>query len=109
MNSGKTFAQTYGDGNEPVSVFFAPGRVNLIGEHTDYNGGYVLPCSLQYGTFLLARKINKQVIKFRSLNFVRTAEVCIKDDVSRVGNEWMNYPLGIIKEFQLQRTRSPRT
>ena len=50
------------------AVYFAPGRVNLIGEHTDYNGGSVFPCALSFGTYLLLRKNNEKAVNFRSLN-----------------------------------------
>ena len=49
------FAQVFGD-NNGTEVYFAPGRVNLIGEHTDYNGGHVFPCALTLGTYVVARK-----------------------------------------------------
>ena len=51
----KKFAEVFGD-TEGVSVYFAPGRVNMIGEHTDYNGGHVFPCALTIGTYAAARK-----------------------------------------------------
>ena len=51
-----------------TDIFFAPGRVNLIGEHTDYNGGFVFPCALSFGTYLLISPNNDQQINFRSLN-----------------------------------------
>ena len=53
----KKFEEAFGDSNGTV-VFFAPGRVNLIGEHTDYNGGHVFPCALSIGTYAAARKRN---------------------------------------------------
>ena len=49
------FCQVFGEGDEP-QIYFAPGRVNLIGEHTDYNGGHVFPCALTIGTYFLVRK-----------------------------------------------------
>ena len=51
-----------------TDIFFSPGRVNLIGEHTDYNGGFVFPCALSFGTYLLLSPNNEQKINFRSLN-----------------------------------------
>ena len=54
---------------KPASdIFFSPGRVNLIGEHTDYNGGFVFPCALSFGTYLLIAPNNEQKVNFRSLN-----------------------------------------
>jgi galactokinase len=93
------FIEINGGTEHDIQVFFAPGRVNLIGEHTDYNGGYVLPYSLQYGTYLLVRPIKDPKVKFKSMNFPITAEVCQKREILPFGNEWINYPLGVIKEF----------
>ncbi|MCD4729732.1 MAG: hypothetical protein K8R74_03965, partial [Bacteroidales bacterium] len=80
------FIKINGGDAEDIQVFFAPGRVNLIGEHTDYNGGYVLPCSLQYGTYLLVRPTVETQLNFRSLNFSMTAEVCQKREILPFGN-----------------------
>ena len=62
------FAKLYGD-SEGVRVFFAPGRVNLIGEHTDYNGGHVFPCAIPLGTYAAIRKREDSKIRFFSLNY----------------------------------------
>ena len=62
------FLEIYGDG-DGVSVYFAPGRVNLIGEHTDYNGGHVFPCALTVGTYAVARRRADQELRFYSLNY----------------------------------------
>lgn len=94
------FVKKYGGDESDIFVFFAPGRVNLIGGHTDYNGGYVLPFSLQYGTYLLLRKLDEPMVKFKSVNFPLSAEVCMKNDLFPIGNEWINYPLGVLKEFK---------
>lgn len=93
------FIEYYGDNGEEIHVFFAPGRVNLIGEHTDYNGGYVLPCSLHFGTYLLIRLTNDNLVRLRSMNFPFSAEIDITNEIIPIGQEWVNYPLGIIKEF----------
>ncbi|MBN2175566.1 MAG: galactokinase [Bacteroidales bacterium] len=103
----KEFIEKYGGDPDEIQVFFAPGRVNLIGEHTDYNNGFVLPCSLTYGTWLLARTTVEPKVRFKSMNFPKTAEICLNKEISRIGNEWINYPLGVIAEFfknQLQVT-----
>lgn len=101
------FINLYGGSKEDIAVFFAPGRVNLIGEHTDYNGGFVLPCSLHYGTFLLMRKVNYPKIRFRSKNIPATAEVECAKPVNPIGNSWVNYPLGVINEYQKSGFRIP--
>jgi len=96
----REFEKTYGYSADDIQVYFAPGRVNLIGEHTDYNGGYVLPCSLQFGTYLLVRLLNAPMVRFKSMNFPTTAQVCVQIGVNKIGKTWINYPLGVIKEFQ---------
>ena len=64
------FRELFGDA-EGVNVYFAPGRVNLIGEHTDYNGGHVFPCALTIGTYVAARKRADRKLTFYSMNFDR--------------------------------------
>ena len=64
----KKFTEVFGDA-EGVKVYFAPGRVNLIGEHTDYNGGHVFPCALTIGTYGVARKREDNKLRFYSMNF----------------------------------------
>ena len=62
------FTQMYGEGGD-IRGYFAPGRVNLIGEHTDYNGGHVFPCALTLGTYGLVRKREDNILRFYSANF----------------------------------------
>ena len=62
------FEEMFGDA-EGVNVYFAPGRVNLIGEHTDYNGGHVFPCALTIGTYAAVRKRKDSKLFFYSVNF----------------------------------------
>ncbi len=93
------FRGIYGQNSSEPEVFFAPGRVNLIGEHTDYNGGFVLPCALTYGTYLLVRRNNKKIIRMASQNFDYSAEIPLETiEVKRPG-KWYNYPLGVINQL----------
>lgn len=91
-----TFDDLYGKSENEIHTFFAPGRVNLIGEHTDYNNGYVLPCAISYGTFLLARKTKDKNIRFASTNFEYKTDLTFDKLSDKVGEEWVNYPLGVI-------------
>jgi galactokinase len=92
------FGQLYGDGGERFG-FFAPGRVNLIGEHTDYNGGYVFPCALSFGTHGLFRPRGDRLMKFASMNSELTAEVNAGNLVYDPAHGWANYLKGVIAEF----------
>ncbi|MFO7658786.1 MAG: galactokinase [Bacteroidales bacterium] len=93
------FIKLYGKGENNPSVYFAPGRVNLIGEHTDYNGGYVFPCALSFGTYLVVRKTDDDLIKFASSNFSFKASINITNIAIKQGSHWINYPLGVMNEF----------
>jgi len=89
----------FGKSSIKTRVFFSPGRVNLIGEHTDYNGGYVFPCALDFGTHLAIRKNNLGVFRFATTNFEDKGEVKVSNKLSKVGSHWFNYPLGVIDQF----------
>ncbi|MBE6421619.1 MAG: galactokinase [Elusimicrobium sp.] len=82
--------------------FFAPGRVNLIGEHTDYNGGHVFPCALSFGTHCVFCKRDDKKIHLHSLNFPEKG--IIETDLDNISyskeQDWANYPLGVIKTLQ---------
>lgn len=93
----KAFEATYGKPAE--AVYFSPGRVNLIGEHTDYNGGAVFPCALSFGTNLLIAKNDKQVMNFKSLNQPEIVTLTFDQLTTRLENSWVNYPLGVIAQF----------
>lgn len=83
---------------EPVHIFFCPGRVNLIGEHIDYNGGQVMPCAVSLGTWLAVSKNTDKKIRFQCLNFPETAELHLQQSYTKTGGQWFNYPLGVINE-----------
>ena len=93
------FNAIYGSSSEKIRIYFAPGRVNLIGEHVDYNGGFVFPCALSLGTYVLARKADNDSISFTSENFDFRASVSRQDWQKKHGNHWINYPLGVIDQF----------
>lgn len=78
-------------------VFFAPGRVNLIGEHTDYNGGCVFPCALSFGVWLLMAPNQDNVLRFQSLNMPRVYEIPIDNITPQPDRAWCNYALGCIE------------
>ena len=86
-------------GTEAASAFFAPGRVNLIGEHTDYNGGHVFPCALTIGTYAAAGKNQKKVLRLYSMNFEKLGviEVPVENLVYDKKDNWANYPKGVIR------------
>jgi len=94
------YFQYYGNDDDKLILCFAPGRVNLIGEHTDYNGGFVLPCALQFGTYLLIRKIEEPVIRLASINVEFQTEIPVSDIAAKVENLWINYPLGVFDQFR---------
>ncbi|AQX55822.1 galactokinase [Priestia flexa] len=86
---------------ENVRCFFAPGRVNLIGEHTDYNGGHVFPCALSIGTYAVVHKRNDQKVRMYSANFEDKGVIEYKLDelVFEEEHDWANYPKGVISTF----------
>jgi galactokinase len=96
----ETYSSLYGTGTEDPSIFFSPGRVNLIGEHTDYNGGYVFPCALSFGTYLLARKNGERLVRFATTNFDHRGTVDLDKPFQKDGNAWINYPVGVISELR---------
>ncbi|QHW30831.1 galactokinase [Paenibacillus rhizovicinus] len=94
------FLNVYGESSERLSIFHAPGRVNLIGEHTDYNGGYVFPAALTFGTTLLIRKRGDNQLGLASTNFAEHKHLPIAPIVYDEADDWMNYPKGIVRELQ---------
>ena len=93
------FFRLYGDRDKEPVLFYSPGRVNLIGEHTDYNGGYVFPCALDFGTTLLVRKTGRQVMRMNSLNFPGEVLIPVALNYLPVPKSWTNYPIGVVNEF----------
>ena len=91
------FESAYGKAAD--AVYFSPGRVNLIGEHTDYNGGSVFPCALSFGTYLLLAKNDKKVLNFKSLNQPELISLGFDQLTTRLEKSWANYPLGVIAQF----------
>lgn len=98
-NLKQQFHQVYPETGGSLLVAFAPGRVNLIGEHTDYNGGYVLPCAINLGTFLVVRTNTLNRLRFSSANFDEKAEIAIEHVRQKSHVTWVNYPLGVINEL----------
>ncbi|HTG71261.1 MAG TPA: galactokinase [Candidatus Udaeobacter sp.] len=94
------FIQQYGGEAGDIAVFHAPGRVNLIGEHTDYNGGYVFPAALTFGTTLLIRKRSDKQLGLATTNFPSSKQFSIDEIVYDEADDWMNYPKGIVYELQ---------
>ncbi len=91
------FRKQFGaEGN--IRVFFAPGRVNLIGEHTDYNGGHVFPCALTIGTYVVIRKREDRFIRLYSMNFDKIGIKEVSLDALQPGtiSDWTAYPAGIV-------------
>jgi galactokinase len=84
---------------DATNAYFSPGRVNLIGEHIDYNGGWVMPCAITFGTYLLVSANEDNAFRFRSLNFNDELDIPLQNDYSKTGECWFNYPLGIIEYF----------
>lgn len=94
------FTELFGD-SENARFYFSPGRVNLIGEHTDYNGGHVFPCALTIGTYGVARKRNDRQLHFYSMNLDShgVTEASLDELINKKEYNWANYPLGVVWAF----------
>lgn len=97
----KKFKELYGEEGD-IRTYFAPGRVNLIGEHTDYNGGHVFPCALTLGTYAVTRKRKDRAIRLYSLNLSKMGVVKTSlDDLRPYTNAgWTNYPKGVMWAYE---------
>ena len=96
-----SFEKTFGK-KDGVKAYFAPGRVNLIGEHTDYNGGHVFPCALTIGTYAAVAKRDDRMVQFYSVNQERFGVYGVSlDDIENPSDKagWTNYPIGVIWAF----------
>jgi galactokinase len=93
-----TFYKEYGH-RDGLRFFFAPGRVNVIGEHTDYNGGYVFPAALTFGTWAVARPREDGIYCFRSTNFEQKVECHVSRIYFKEEDNWANYPKGVLNEL----------
>ena len=104
----KKFAEVFGD-TEGVKSYFAPGRVNLIGEHTDYNGGHVFPCALTIGTYGAARKREDRKLRFFSMNFehLGVIESSLDNLTPEKKADWTNYPKGVMWAFEKRDMKIP--
>lgn len=97
INLQEKFAAQYHKNAE--AIYFTPGRVNLIGEHIDYNGGLVLPCAISLGTWVAIAPNNEGKFRFKSLNFDMETGVNSNTVNDKNGTAWANYPVGVINEF----------
>ena len=100
----QSFSELFGEEGD-IRAYFAPGRVNLIGEHTDYNGGHVFPCALTLGIYGLARKREDKKLRFYSMNLSRggaggIVESSLDDLVLKNEDGWANYPKGVVWAFE---------
>lgn len=93
------FLQKFGRSDETIACYFAPGRVNLIGEYTDFTGGLVFPCGINQGTTLLIRRTRNHQYRFASTNFDLMAQLEQSEISQTYGDNWINYPLGVLDQF----------
>ncbi|MEG0134399.1 MAG: galactokinase [Cetobacterium sp.] len=96
----KEFKKEFGEKGR-LETFFSPGRVNLIGEHIDYNGGKVFPCALDFGTYAVVRKREDNIFRMYSVNFENLGiiQFSLNSLVLDSNDDWANYPKGVIKTF----------
>ena len=93
------FFDKFGAQENHAQQYFAPGRVNLIGDHTDYTGGFVFPCGIDSGSLLLIRRTRDNQFRFASTNFDMFAQLSKNQINKTYGDNWINYPLGVVDQF----------
>lgn len=91
------FIDKFGENDKEIKRFFSPSRINIIGEHIDYNGGKVFPCALEIGTYAIARKNDDNVLNLYSLNMENNGKIDLDNLVYKKENDWMNYAAGMAK------------
>jgi len=96
----QAFSQAYGQ-NRTIQTYFCPGRINLIGEHIDYNGGFVFPAALTLGITAFISKREDDVVRFSSTTIPGTVEISLSDTLTnKTSQNWANYPIGVLAFLQ---------
>lgn len=90
------FNKIYGKCSD-TRAFFSPSRINIIGEHIDYNGGMVLPCAIEIGTYGIACKNDRNILRLKSLNMDKEGSIFLENLIYNDENDWMNYAAGMSK------------
>ncbi len=93
------FIKRFSDEGE-IRTFFTPGRVNIIGEHIDYNGGFVFPCALDFGTYAVVRRREDRIARFSTMNFDVKVTVDLEQNEYKKEDNWANYPKGVVKMYE---------
>ncbi len=98
-NVKNEFVKRYSSAGD-IRTFFTPGRVNIIGEHIDYNGGFVFPCALDFGTYAVVRERTDRQARFATMNFDLEVTLDLDQIEYDVAHDWVNYPKGVIKMYE---------
>nr|WP_314739046.1 galactokinase [uncultured Haemophilus sp.] len=98
--SQQKFSEHYG--YAPEQTVFAPGRVNIIGEHTDYNDGFVMPCAIDYGMAVSFAKRNDSIWRVYAIDINEQDEFDLSQDFTPSEHKWANYVRGVVKYVQEQ-------